>query len=76
MGYISIGFYSALSNGLIAHRIRMDKARVQLRKENEKNGHIMNKEHPIPIIQTREWTRQYMIRRIQEASHQLNLSGH
>ena len=48
---------------------------VQLRKENQKDGHITNKEHPIPIIETREWARQYMIRRIQETPHQLNLSG-
>ena len=49
---------------------------VQLRRENVKEGYLVNREHPIPIIQTREWARQYMIRRIQEAPHQLNLSGH
>ena len=49
---------------------------VQLRRENKKGGYLVNRDHPIPIIQTREWARQYMIRRIQEASHQLNLSGH
>ena len=31
--------------------------------------YLVNREHPIPIIETREWARQYMIRRIQEASH-------